>query len=69
MRRRTLLAAPLAAAFGAMVVPPVAFAATGPRIRGADISFTLQEESAGKAYRDGGVVRPIEQILASRGAN
>jgi arabinogalactan endo-1,4-beta-galactosidase len=68
MRRRTLLAAPLAATFSAMVAPR-AFAATGPRIRGADISFTLQEESAGKSYRDGGTVKPIERILASRGAN
>src|SRR5262245_2964267 len=68
MRRRTLLAAPLAAAFGAMVVPP-AFAATGPRVRGVDISFTLQEESVGKVYRDGGTARPVERILSARGAN
>jgi arabinogalactan endo-1,4-beta-galactosidase len=69
MRRRTLLAAPLAAAFGSLIVPPAAFAATGPRIRGTDISFTLQEEAIGKVYRDGGVARPIEQILAARGSN
>jgi arabinogalactan endo-1,4-beta-galactosidase len=68
MRRRTLLAAPLAAAFGTMIAPR-AFAATGPRVRGTDLSFTLQEESAGKVYRDGGVARPIEQILAARGSN
>jgi arabinogalactan endo-1,4-beta-galactosidase len=68
MRRRTLLAAPVAAAFGTLVVPP-AFAAVGPRVRGADISFTLQEESAGKVYRDAGTVRPIERILSARGAN
>jgi arabinogalactan endo-1,4-beta-galactosidase len=68
MRRRTLLAAPLAAAFGSLVVPP-AFAATGPRIRGADISFTLQEEAIGKVYRDGGSTAPIERILANRGSN
>jgi arabinogalactan endo-1,4-beta-galactosidase len=68
MRRRTLLAAPLAAAFGSLIVPP-AFAATGPRIRGTDISFTLQEEAIGKVYRDGGAARPIEQILAARGSN
>src|SRR6266542_1996923 len=68
MRRRTLLAAPLAAAFGAMVVP-LAFAATGPRVRGADISFTLQEEAVGKSYRDGGTVKPVERILSARGAN
>jgi arabinogalactan endo-1,4-beta-galactosidase len=68
MRRRTLLAAPLAAAFSSLVVPP-AFAATGPRIRGADISFTLQEEAIGKVYRDGGTAAPIERILANRGSN
>ena len=68
MRRRTLLAAvPAAAVLAART--QVASAATGPRIRGGDISFTLQEESAGKSYKDGGVVRPIEQILAARGAN
>jgi arabinogalactan endo-1,4-beta-galactosidase len=68
MRRRTILAVPLAAAFGAAVAPRAA-AATGPRIRGTDISFTLQEEAAGKSYRDNGVVQPIERILAARGSN
>jgi arabinogalactan endo-1,4-beta-galactosidase len=68
MRRRTLLAAvPAAVVLAART--EVASAATGPRYRGADISFTLQEEAAGKVYRDAGVVRPIEQILAARGAN
>lgn len=43
--------------------------ATGLRIRGADISFTLQEEAIGTALSDGGEVLPIEQLLASRGAN
>jgi arabinogalactan endo-1,4-beta-galactosidase len=72
MRRRTVLAAPLAAAFGTLAARVPASArphAAGPRVRGADISFTLQEEAAGKSYRDGGVVRPIERILADRGAN
>jgi arabinogalactan endo-1,4-beta-galactosidase len=46
-----------------------ALAATGPRIRGADLSFTLQEEAAGRSYRDGGVVQPVERIFAARGAN
>ncbi|HEX6355866.1 glycoside hydrolase family 53 protein [Actinophytocola sp.] len=68
MRRRTILAAPLAAAFSSLVVPP-ASAATGPRIRGGDISFTLQEEAIGKVYRDGGTTAPIERILTGRGAN
>ncbi len=69
MRRRTILAAPLAAAFAARFPASAATRAAGPRVRGADISFTLQEEAAGKSYRDGGVVRPIERILADRGAN
>jgi arabinogalactan endo-1,4-beta-galactosidase len=68
MRRRTLLTAvPAAVVLAART--EVASAATGPRYRGADISFTLQEEAAGKVYRDAGTVRPIEQILAARGAN
>lgn len=56
-------------------------AATGPasatlppspqelRVRGADISFTLQEEAASKTVSDHGTVSPIEEILARRGAN
>jgi arabinogalactan endo-1,4-beta-galactosidase len=39
------------------------------RIRGADISFTLQEEAAGITYSDRGVTRPVENILARHGAN
>ncbi|MCY0905277.1 glycosyl hydrolase 53 family protein [Arthrobacter sp. H14-L1] len=38
-------------------------------VRGADISFTLQEVAIGTAVRDAAGVRPIEQLLASRGAN
>ena len=41
---------------------------TGLAVRGADISFTLQEEAAGTRYRVGGRVRPIERILADAGA-
>jgi arabinogalactan endo-1,4-beta-galactosidase len=67
--RRTVLAAPLAAAVGSLVSAIPASAAVGPRVRGADISFTLQEEAAGKSYRDNGSVRSIERILAGRGAN
>jgi arabinogalactan endo-1,4-beta-galactosidase len=38
-------------------------------VRGADISFTLQEEAVGNAVRDWrGRVRPIERILAANGA-
>jgi arabinogalactan endo-1,4-beta-galactosidase len=39
------------------------------RIRGADLSFTLQEYAAGSRYRDRGRVRPVEDILAGHGAN
>lgn len=38
-------------------------------VRGADMSFTLQEETAGTVLRDSlGQVRPIERILADAGA-
>ncbi|WP_220386352.1 glycosyl hydrolase 53 family protein [Frankia sp. ArI3] len=40
-----------------------------PGVRGADISFTLQEEAAGTAFSDGGERLPIERILAAHGAN
>ncbi|HEV2782254.1 MAG TPA: glycosyl hydrolase 53 family protein [Actinophytocola sp.] len=69
LRRRTVLAVPFAATLGTLATQIPASAAVGPLIRGADISFTLQEEAAGRSYRDGGVVRPIERILADRGAN
>ncbi len=39
------------------------------QVRGADISFTLQEESIGTTYSVGGTVAPIEKILADAGAN
>ncbi|MGM0929391.1 MAG: glycoside hydrolase family 53 protein [Actinomycetota bacterium] len=38
-------------------------------IRGADISFTLQEESNGQRVSDNAQEAPIERILAGRGAN
>ncbi|CUU55443.1 arabinogalactan endo-1,4-beta-galactosidase [Parafrankia irregularis] len=38
-------------------------------VRGADISFTLQEEAAGTALSDGGQRRSVERILAAHGAN
>lgn len=40
-----------------------------PALRGADLSFTLQVEAAGGRFSDDGQVAPVEQILASRGAN
>ena len=39
------------------------------RIRGADISFTLQEEAINRTLSDNGVVLPIEKILTRHGAN
>jgi arabinogalactan endo-1,4-beta-galactosidase len=39
------------------------------RIRGADISFTLQEEAVGRSVRGPTGVAPIEQVLAGYGAN
>lgn len=38
-------------------------------VRGADLSTALQEEAAGKTFRDGGPTAPVEQLLAARGAN
>lgn len=38
-------------------------------VRGADISFTLQEERAGQQVSDNGSIEPVEQILAAHGAN
>jgi arabinogalactan endo-1,4-beta-galactosidase len=38
-------------------------------IRGADISFTLQEEAAGTVLFDGGRRLPVERILAAHGGN
>ncbi|MGY4858835.1 glycoside hydrolase family 53 protein [Cryobacterium sp. AP23] len=38
------------------------------RIRGADVSFALQSEAAGTTVSEGGIVRPVEQILADHGA-
>ncbi|WP_242425115.1 glycosyl hydrolase 53 family protein, partial [Frankia sp. EI5c] len=38
-------------------------------VRGADISFTPQEEAAGTVLRDGGQDLPIERILAAHGGN
>jgi arabinogalactan endo-1,4-beta-galactosidase len=39
------------------------------RVRGADLSFLLQEEAAGTTFTDHGVARPAERILADHGAN
>ena len=44
----------------------------GPKelwVRGADISFTLQEEAVNRTVTDNGEALPVEQILARHGAN
>jgi arabinogalactan endo-1,4-beta-galactosidase len=49
--------------------PASAQAPGGPAVRGADISFILQEEAVGATYTDRGRTAPVEQLLADRGAN
>lgn len=83
-QRRALLAAPAIVAGGVLTgvltgalsgaLPANADAGTGtgplgPRIRGADLSFTPQLEAAGVRFRDHGKARPVERVLAGRGAN
>jgi arabinogalactan endo-1,4-beta-galactosidase len=38
-------------------------------LKGADLSFTLEEEAAGATFHDGGRTAPVEQLLVDRGAN
>ena len=71
-RRAVLLGVP-ATVVMASAAPAAAATTCGParkalRIRGADLSFTLQEYAAGKHFSDGGRVRPVEEILARHGA-
>jgi arabinogalactan endo-1,4-beta-galactosidase len=73
-RRALLLAAPAIAAGTVLsgALPASADPNTGqrgPRIRGADLSFTPQLEAVGVHFRDHGAVRPVERILADQGAN
>ena len=80
-RRSALALPPIALAASQLAAVPPAFAGhqapahgrsrrtRALAIRGADISFTLQEEAAGVRYSDRGKVRPVEQILAKHGAN
>lgn len=50
--------------------PPVADGlAAGPRVRGADLSFTLQLEQAGATWSADGHTAPVERIFAHAGAN
>jgi len=76
LSRRSALALPvLAAAAGPLAAAPAhAGGRTGGRgtalsLRGGDLSFTPQLEAAGVRFSDGGVVRPVERILARHGAN
>ncbi len=44
-------------------------ASAGLRLRGADLSFTLQGERAGIVTYDAGAAAPPERVLAAHGAN
>ena len=75
MKRRSVLALPalpaVAVAAGQLTAAAPAQAGAGRsarRGRGGDLSFTPQLEAAGISFRDRGVVRPVERILAARGA-
>jgi arabinogalactan endo-1,4-beta-galactosidase len=71
-RRIRISVAAAVVAVGALVAATtIRPAALSPelRIRGADISFTLQEEAINQTVSDNGTVAPIERILASHGAN
>src|SRR5882757_7326199 len=58
-----LAAAPLLARDSSSAAQPLR------SVRGADLSSALQEEAAGKTFRDGGPTAPVERLLAARGAN
>jgi arabinogalactan endo-1,4-beta-galactosidase len=64
LSRRTFLAATGAVPLAATIGKP-----TAEEIRGADISFTLQEEAAGAVYRLDGHRAPLERLLRRAGAN
>jgi arabinogalactan endo-1,4-beta-galactosidase len=72
VRRRTLLAGAGAAAGAvpllAFATPAAAHPTAVPPIRGADISFTLQDEAAGTRYRLDGHQGPVERLLREAGA-
>jgi arabinogalactan endo-1,4-beta-galactosidase len=48
---------------------PTGNAAGSLRVRGADVSFALQEEAAGTVLSAGGQRLPVERILAAHGGN
>jgi arabinogalactan endo-1,4-beta-galactosidase len=75
-RRQVLVGVPAAVMLTSVAAPAAASAAQPAlrpsgalRIRGADLSFTLQELAAGKHFRENGRIRPVEEILARHGAN
>ena len=70
-RRRLMSAVALAFGSAATVGSSVARAAPAlpERIRGADLSFTLQIEAAGYRFTDQGRTAPVEELLAARGLN
>ena len=70
-RRQLTSATPLALSpVAASGSTPVTAAPELPeRVRGADLSFTLQLEAAGCRFTDQGRTAPVEQLLAARGIN
>jgi arabinogalactan endo-1,4-beta-galactosidase len=78
-RRQVLVGVPAALMLTSVAAPTAAKAATAAlpefheggalSVRGADLSFTLQELAAGNHFSDHGRVRPVEEILARHGAN
>jgi arabinogalactan endo-1,4-beta-galactosidase len=72
LRWRSLLATPVLTLLAMQAAVPSAQAGDDGgalRVRGGDISFTLQEEAAGNRFSDHGKVQPVERILARHGAN
>jgi arabinogalactan endo-1,4-beta-galactosidase len=69
-RRSVLIAPALAVAAGQLTAAPAQASPrrSALRVRGGDLSFTPQLEAAGVTFRDRGVVRPVERILARHGA-
>ncbi|MEO7059133.1 MAG: glycosyl hydrolase 53 family protein [Lapillicoccus sp.] len=48
---------------------PLGASAVGPRVRGADLSFTLQLEAAGARWSADGCTAPVERLFHEAGAN
>jgi len=69
-RRSVLIAPALAVAAGQLTAAPAQASPrrSALRVRGGDLSFTPQLDAAGVTFRDRGVVRPVERILARHGA-